>query len=318
MDILLVASAFNSLTQRVFAELGDRGHTVAVEPARGDEPLRAAVRRSAPELIVAPMLTTAIPADIWSAHTCLIVHPGPVGDRGPSSLDWAIHDGADEWGVTVLQAVGEMDAGDVWASVRCPLPPAAKSDLYRGEICDAASAAVLLAVERFASGTYVPRPQPAAGWAGAVRTRPYLGQDVRRIDWAADPRGRCCASCGPPIRSPACSTTSWAGSGTCTAGTRRTRCAGAPANCWPPGPARCAVRRWTARCGFPNCGPAASPAARPPSSGRPSSRSATGCRRCPSPRSRCACRPAAVRTATSATTRRGRPASCGSPSPAGR
>lgn len=98
MDILLVASAFNSLTQRVFAELGDRGHRVGLELALGDDPLREAVRRTAPDLIVAPMLRTAIPPDIWSAHVCLIVHPGPVGDRGPSSLDWAIHTGATEWG----------------------------------------------------------------------------------------------------------------------------------------------------------------------------------------------------------------------------
>jgi hypothetical protein len=42
------------------------------------------------------MLTTAIPADIWTEHTVLIVHPGPKGDRGPSSLDWAIATGARE------------------------------------------------------------------------------------------------------------------------------------------------------------------------------------------------------------------------------
>lgn len=98
MDILLVASAFNSLTQRVFAELGDRGHRVAVELALGDEALREAVASHSPELIVAPMLRTAIPRDIWSAYTCLIVHPGPVGDRGPSSLDRAVTEGAEEWG----------------------------------------------------------------------------------------------------------------------------------------------------------------------------------------------------------------------------
>lgn len=188
MDILLVASAFNSLTQRVFAELGDRGHRAAVELALGDEELREAVRARAPELIVAPMLRTAIPQDIWSAYTCLIVHPGPVGDRGPSSLDRAVTEGAGEWGVTVLQAVGEMDAGDVWASVACPLPPAGKSDLYRNEVADAAVRAVTLAVERFAAGSYVPRPQQAdpAGPA-APRAWPYLAQGERHIDWAADP-----------------------------------------------------------------------------------------------------------------------------------
>ncbi|MBJ2155701.1 enoyl-CoA hydratase-related protein [Variovorax sp. IB41] len=186
MHILLVASAFNSLTQRVLAELQDRGHTVGVELALGnDDALRDAVRVHAPQLIVAPMLTTAIPEDIWRAHTCLIVHPGPPGDRGPSSLDWTLRGGAESWGVTVLAAVAEMDAGDVWAWSPLKVPPlAGKSDLYRGEVADAAIDAVLLAVERFASGTYKPKRQKAVdlatGW------RPFLKQAERRIDWTRD------------------------------------------------------------------------------------------------------------------------------------
>ena len=205
MNILLVASAFNSLSQRVLAELSDRGHTVRVELASADHRLAETVLRHDPDLIVAPMLKTAIPRRVWSAYTCLIVHPGPVGDRGPSSLDWAIHEGMTSWGVTVLQAVEEMDAGDVWATVPCSLPLLGKSNLYRNEVADAAVEAVLLAVDRFASGTFAPQPQPPrqpsdgvvpprrsapaqpAGTAGAARTRPYLGQDVRRIDWTTDP-----------------------------------------------------------------------------------------------------------------------------------
>ncbi|MFE7835451.1 enoyl-CoA hydratase-related protein [Streptomyces sp. NPDC057474] len=193
MHILLLASVFNSLTQRAHAELRDHGHSVAVELALPGGSLPDAVRRHAPQLIVAPMLKTAIPEEVWTAHTCLVVHPGPVGDRGPSSLDWAIHEGVDQWGVTVLQADGEMDAGDVWASVPCRIPQVSKSELYRGEIADAAIEAVMLAVERFAGGTYVPRKQDAARTADADADadagpgrRPYLDQSVRRIDWAED------------------------------------------------------------------------------------------------------------------------------------
>ncbi|WP_051893242.1 enoyl-CoA hydratase-related protein [Streptomyces erythrochromogenes] len=180
MYVLLVASAFNSLTQRVHAELRDHGHRVAVELALPDAPLGDTVRRHRPDLVLAPMLRTAIPEDVWAAYTCLVVHPGPVGDRGPSSLDHAVQDGETRWGVTVLQANAEMDAGDVWATADCPVPPVGKSDLYRGEIADAALEAVLLAVERFASGTYVPRPQTGG------RARPPVRQEDRRIDWAAD------------------------------------------------------------------------------------------------------------------------------------
>ncbi|MFJ3877708.1 enoyl-CoA hydratase-related protein [Streptomyces sp. NPDC090077] len=180
MHVLLVASAFNSLTQRVHAELRDHGHSVAVELALPGTDLAESVRRHHPDLVLAPMLKTALPREVWSAYTCLVVHPGPVGDRGPSSLDRAVTEGRTRWGVTVLQADEEMDAGDVWATADCALPPVGKSDAYRGEVSDAALAAVLLAVERFASGTHVPAPQ------GAATARPYLRQPERRIDWEHD------------------------------------------------------------------------------------------------------------------------------------
>ncbi|WP_405358671.1 hydrogenase maturation protein [Kitasatospora sp. NBC_00085] len=185
MQILLVASAFNSLTQRAYSELGDRGHQVALTLLRGeaserDAELRAAVRRHRPRLIVAPMLRTALPQDVWSGLPCLIVHPGPVGDRGPSSLDWAVDEEATQWGVTVLQANAVMDGGDVWAAGSCPVPPVGKSDLYRNEVSDAAMTALLLAVDRFASGTYLPVRQTDAD------PRPYFPQERRRIDWQRD------------------------------------------------------------------------------------------------------------------------------------
>ncbi|HEY7431519.1 MAG TPA: enoyl-CoA hydratase-related protein [Streptosporangiaceae bacterium] len=187
MRILLLASAYNSMAQRVHAELADRGHEVAVELALGDEVMREAVRRCDPRLVIAPMLTTAIPADIWSSWPCFIVHPGPVGDRGPSSLDWAVMAGASRWGVTVLQANAEMDAGDIWASVEFAVPACSKSSLYRTEVADAALQAVLLAVARFESGTYRPEPLDYHGPGVFGRLRPPCRQPDRRIDWAAEP-----------------------------------------------------------------------------------------------------------------------------------
>ncbi|MFJ3639362.1 enoyl-CoA hydratase-related protein [Streptomyces sp. NPDC090108] len=185
MDLLLVVSAFNSLSQRVYAELSDLGHRVDVVLAsHGPDAVRAAVREVRPELILAPMLRSAIPEDVWREHTCLVVHPGPPGDRGPSSLDWAVAEGAREWGVTVLQAEAVMDAGPVWAAEPFRVPEAGKSDLYRGEVADAASAAVLLAVRRYGEGSYKPVPQP--GPDTPVVWRDAFRQDRRRIDWAAD------------------------------------------------------------------------------------------------------------------------------------
>jgi putative two-component system hydrogenase maturation factor HypX/HoxX len=187
MRILLIASAYNSMTQRVHAELADRGHEVSVELALGDEVMRAGVRRYDPDLIIAPMLTRAIPADIWSAWPCFIVHPGPMGDRGPSSLDWAIMGGAARWGVTVLQANAEMDAGDIWASTQFAMPACSKGSIYRTEVADAAAEAVLLAVARFAAGRYRPEPLDYSRPDVTGQLRPPCRQPDRGIDWLAEP-----------------------------------------------------------------------------------------------------------------------------------
>ena len=113
--------------------------------------------------------------------TCLIVHPGIVGDRGPSALDWAILRGAGQWGVTVLQAEAEMDAGPVWASESFPMRAASKGSLYRREVGSAAVKAVLRAVEHVRKGKFRPtRFTGDDGW------NPPMTQADRAIDWTRD------------------------------------------------------------------------------------------------------------------------------------
>src|SRR3989304_7058663 len=148
MRILFLTHSFNSLTQRLYAELTQQGHDVSIEFDINEDVTVEATRLFHPDLIVAPYLRRAIPEAIWRHHLCLVVHPGVKGDRGPSALDWAILNGAQEWGVTVLQAEAEMDAGPVWAAVNFPMRAARKSSLYRNEVTEAAVMAVLRAIGR--------------------------------------------------------------------------------------------------------------------------------------------------------------------------
>jgi putative two-component system hydrogenase maturation factor HypX/HoxX len=131
MRILFLTHAFNSLAQRLYVELVAAGHEVSVEFDINDRVTEEAVALWRPELVVAPFLKRRIPESVWRRHRCIVVHPGIKGDRGPSALDWAILEGESNWGVTALEANGEMDAGDVWASVGFPMREAAKSSLYR-------------------------------------------------------------------------------------------------------------------------------------------------------------------------------------------
>ena len=184
MRVLFLVSAHNSLSQRAWIALTELGHEVAVAVVDSAPAMEAAVGEHRPQLIVCPMLKRLIPESIWAGHRCLIVHPGPRGDRGPSSLDWAIELGMREWGVTVLEANGELDAGDVWATRTFRTREVGKSSLYRHEVRRAAIEALVEAVGRIAGGA----PAAPALDAPAVtgRARPPMTQDVRAIDWRAD------------------------------------------------------------------------------------------------------------------------------------
>jgi putative two-component system protein, hydrogenase maturation factor HypX/HoxX len=186
LRILLLAHSFNSLAQRLYVELTERQHTVSVELDVNDAVTREGVALFEPDVIVAPFLKRAIAPDIWRARRCLIVHPGILGDRGPSALDWALLEGEAEWGVTVLEAEEDMDAGPVWASRTFPLRAATKSSVYRSELTDCAVEAVLTALERIATANAAPvRVDPlATGVRG--RTRPACRASDRTIDWQTD------------------------------------------------------------------------------------------------------------------------------------
>ncbi len=189
MRILFLTSAHNSLSQLAQLELAERGHYVSVELALSNTAMTEAVELFRPDLIVAPMLKVAIPEAIWRNRLCLIVHPGVKGDRGPSSLDWAIQQAQESWGVTVLAANEDMDAGDIWASevIGMPKRTFSKSSLYRTRITEAALRALLTAVERVERGDFVPEPLDYARTGVWGTQRPKMTQAHRAIDWSKAP-----------------------------------------------------------------------------------------------------------------------------------
>ncbi len=186
MRILFLTHVFNSLTQRLYVELQAQGHEISVEFDINDEIALEAVELYCPDLIIAPFLKRAIPERIWREYVCLVVHPGIRGDRGPSALDWAILNREAHWGVTVLQANAEMDAGDIWASREFPLRDVTKASLYRNEVTEAAVQAVLLAVAHSQAGNITPQPLDYTDPKVRGEQRPLMRQSDRAIDWMRD------------------------------------------------------------------------------------------------------------------------------------
>ncbi|CAD6906155.1 unnamed protein product [Tilletia controversa] len=179
MRILFICTAFNSLSQRLALVLRQKGHAVTVELALSPELMISAAELAQPDLVVCPFLTKRVPREVYTRWLTLIVHPGPPRDAGPSALDFCLigDDGSLEdaeaqltfldqrdaaagatpttrshWGVTVLQAIEEFDAGPIWAFDQFALDAETrrftKSDLYRGPVTRSAVNGVLAAIDR--------------------------------------------------------------------------------------------------------------------------------------------------------------------------
>jgi putative two-component system hydrogenase maturation factor HypX/HoxX len=185
--ILLLVTAFNGLSQRVWCALREAGHDVGVLLATGADDMIDGVRAADPELILCPFLKDRVPAEVWQHWRTVIIHPGPVGDRGPSSLDWAIAESARQWGVTALQAVEEMDAGPIWATRTFALPvaPPRKSSLYNGPVADAAMECVFEVVAKAKDPACTPVPaEHAPAETSGARLRSLMRQEDRAFDWS--------------------------------------------------------------------------------------------------------------------------------------
>lgn len=138
MRVLLLIHGFNALSQRILIELEDMGHEVSIEFDINNENTLSAIEVFKPNVILSPYLKRAIPEFIWQKYLCLILHPGPPGDRGPTAIDWAILNNETKWGVTLLQASTQMDAGPVWQSKSFTMTDSTKSETYRTQVTEAA------------------------------------------------------------------------------------------------------------------------------------------------------------------------------------
>lgn len=186
MKVLILASSFSGLCQRVLRELLAEGHKVEQHYGMDVPELRAQLDKFSPEIILCPFLTHRIPEDIWRTYRCLIVHPGIEGDRGPSSLDWAIRDNWRYWGVTLLQADAEMDAGDIWGTAEFPLRNASKTSLYKREVSAHAMRLIKQALVDATDSNFRAKPLNYRDPLVKGECRELMRQPDRAICWATD------------------------------------------------------------------------------------------------------------------------------------
>lgn len=145
-----------------------------------------AVKLFNPDLIICPFLKEKIPPSIYEHYKCIIMHPGIKGDRGPSSLDWAIHEQKAFWGVTAIEATKQMDAGDIWANFEFKMRDAFKASIYRKEITKAAVKTLHDVLKNIQNSAFTPEVLDYSKEHIKGELKPIMQQHIRKIDWQKD------------------------------------------------------------------------------------------------------------------------------------
>ncbi|MHC8394614.1 hydrogenase maturation protein [Pseudomonas sp. LB3P93] len=185
LNIILLSSAFNGLSQRAWLALREMGHCPSVVLFTDEKTVCEQIEQSGADLVICPFLKDRVPQQLWSnrERPVVIIHPGIVGDRGASALDWAITRELTHWGVTALQAVEEMDAGPVWSTCDFNLPQGLrKSELYNGPVSDAAIRCIRDVVDKFIDG-YMPVPVDYNHPRVVGHLQPNMKQADRTFSW---------------------------------------------------------------------------------------------------------------------------------------
>jgi len=180
MKILLIISSFNSLSQSVYCKLRELNHEVSVKFAISKELMIEEVNRVKPDIVLSPFLKEYLPSTIFENYDSFILHPGIIGDRGHNSLDHAINNEVDKWGVVILKANQELDAGDIYASSSFDMRIASKASIYRNEVNKATLKALEQFLENYQNKDFIPTAQILN------EIHEPITMDKRIIDWQND------------------------------------------------------------------------------------------------------------------------------------
>ena len=175
MKVLLLVTAFNSLSQAVYVRLKDDGYEVSVVFAINEVQMIQETKDAQADLILCPFLKAFIPEVIYSTYPTYIFHPGPIGDRGPNALEYALLHHAKEWGVVILRANEFYDGGDIVAFSDFSVRNTYKASLYRQEVVQSS----LEALEEF-----LRNPQEIKQILNPLHKK--FTTESRSIDWDKD------------------------------------------------------------------------------------------------------------------------------------
>ena len=142
----------------------------------------AIVEQLQPELIVVAAYGRILPEEILNApkYGSINVHSSLLPKyRGAAPINWAILDGLDETGVTIMYMAKELDAGDIIHTVTTPIDPQETALELTMRLAQLGAQALVEAVDMLRNGTAVRTPQDHSAHTYA----PMLSKALSPIDW---------------------------------------------------------------------------------------------------------------------------------------
>lgn len=147
------------------------------------------IRALAPDLIVLaaygkilpPSLLAIAPLGNWNLHASLLPRY-----RGAAPIQYALLNGDRETGVTLMEMVAEMDAGDIYLQVVEPISPEDDAGTLEARLAQRAADLLMEGLQRLQAGTLTRTPQNHAEATYA----PLIHKEDAHIRWA-EPAERC-------------------------------------------------------------------------------------------------------------------------------
>ena len=147
----------------------------------------AILQRLEPDLIAVAAYGKILPPDILALPPlgCVNVHSSLLPKyRGAAPINWAILNGEDETGVTIMKMAEGMDTGDMLAQVRTPIDISENAAQLFGRLAELGGPLLVKTVAALEAGRLVPVPQEEA----LATCAPMLSRELSPMDWTKTAR----------------------------------------------------------------------------------------------------------------------------------
>lgn len=147
----------------------------------------AILRELKPDLIAVAAYGKILPIDILELPRlgCVNVHSSLLPKyRGAAPINWAILNGEDETGVTIMAMAEGMDTGDILAQAKTPIDLNENAAQLFDRLADMGAALLADAVTALEEGTAGPMPQDEA----LATHAPMLSRELSPLDWGKTAR----------------------------------------------------------------------------------------------------------------------------------